>query len=95
MSAPYSKEREAELQAKLEHGGYTGINHEAISREIMMIKLHRLQEKSWYKSPTFWVAALGTLASWFLVYAALSQSPAHDSSVNSKVGAAQSQPKQQ
>ena len=70
MSLPNSKEREAELQAKLDRIGYGDVSHEAISRELLLLKLERLKKTPWYKSPEFWAAAVAALASCLAAYAA-------------------------
>ncbi len=70
MSLPNSKEREAELQAKLDRGGYGDVNHEAISRELLLLKLERLKKGPWYKSAELWVSLVAAIAACLAAWAA-------------------------
>jgi hypothetical protein len=72
MSSPNSKQREIELQEKLDKIGYGHMEHEAISRELLLVKLERLKKGPWYKSPELWVAIVGAIAACLAAYASCS-----------------------
>lgn len=71
MTLPNSKEREDRLQKQLDSNGPGNVNNKELLAELQLIKLDRLKNETWYKSPTFWVAAVAALASCIAAYAAL------------------------
>lgn len=61
MTKPTPQEREAKLQKQLEGMSRGSVNHEPLTRELILLKLDRLKKPHWSVAPSFVLLVLAVV----------------------------------